>query len=1623
MRSLTDMEIPSFWRQTWALTKKNIIIAVYRKWFSTLLRSLVFPLILQVLLLEIQNFAKDDNKYGVGDPHTIPTLAESMAASSKPLVLVQQPGLGSDFAPVLEKITGPLDSNKLIHLNDEDAIDVTCPVDYHGNSPCFAVVIFNDSPLSGHEGATWNYTIRTDPALDSVAFNVYDTKSTTDQVYLPLQSAVENAMLNLTVSPAFLPYTYVTQEQKDDYSRKTYIALSLYLLSFIYYVTFIPVCQHLTSMIASERETGMSALIDAMGGGVAGPRVLSYVLFFYVLYLPLWIIMGVLYWYLLFPGQSVAVTIWWQILTGWATISNTAYSTAYFKHSNVASLYNSLMPWLLAILAAFSENSAANPPPLAQVVSCSLFFPSMNFIYFFDFIAKAEVAGIRVNFMEAIPKALLDTGNGKGTNWTNIVGPYWLWIILAVQIVVYTGCTVLLERFKHGNNRKRRTFSTDQQATDSHIAIEATGLEKLYKPHWFKKLFCFARDPKTKAVDGLDLISQKHQITCLLGPNGSGKTTTLDMLAGFERPTGGSVNFNALPSQIGICPQRNVLWENLTVYEHLQIWNTLKGKDDNPEVLDQLIEKCDLAAKKHSLAKNLSGGMKRKLQLACMLIGDSTVCLMDEVTSGLDPLSRRSIWNVILSERARRTMILTTHFLDECEVLSDHIVIVTLGKVKCQGTPTLLKNQYGGGYRVHIPKTEDISKIEYPVKEHHDRFICQTPDSKSAAAILGSLKNASDSELYITGPTIEDVFLTVSEEPHTLIGETLEIQPTESERSRVKVPPGEIPLWKSYSQQISALFIKRVQILKNNWWAYLFCLAIPLVATHFINDFLKGYQTPDCNSLISFDSFDSRMAVSNEGVLAVGPPAVNSTIMKTIDATNPYHYDIGQGPFVVDTEVNLVKFIHYYAYNISNGGGIWLSNDTIPLIAHDAMTGQAGATSLLNLVNQVRSNQTVAGYTSNLKSYHQAEGGDSVFYVTVFCLLQALYPSFFALYPTYERRSQVRALQYSNGIRPFSLLFSYWMFDFMFVLVISAGCTALIANAAPWFGIGYVWFIQVLYGLAAILFAYLIALLARSQPAAYAYNVLFLGVMYALSIVTLLIVQRTDGANQRTNDGTAFGLGIIFPIQNLMRGMAISLNMYIVRCRGQTMVTNPGSIYAFGGPIMLLILQIIGLFSLLLWIEGGSFAWVKKTKPTPPPSRAGDIEKTLAGRREDVIAETARVTASETDLLRALHVSKSFGQQPAVEDVSLGLREGEILALLGPNGAGKTTMINMIRGDLTPDTGRIYLEGVDVLHHKRLAQRHLGVCPQFDALDLLTVREHLTFYARCKGVEDPHRAVAYVMSRVGITAHAAKPANKLSGGNMRKLSLAIALLGDPPVLLLDEPSSAMDAASKRVLWRTLEAVAPGRSVLITTHSMEEADALATRAAIVAKKVLAVGTTQALRKTHSNEYHVHLILRSAPLSKPEEMQSLEDWARRTFGGAVRFEGESLGGQVRFIVPTDVAVPGRRTSLSGSQSGNSSSSGSSGSETEAEADRIEVVHAIGEYADEKKQAQVAVAAKHGHATQNFTRFLIETLEAQKEALNVESYSISAATMESVFMKVVKESDAVEHEELNRRKWWQW
>ena len=146
-------------------------------------------------------------------------------------------------------------------------------------------------------------------------------------------------------------------------------------------------------------------------------------------------------------------------------------------------------------------------------------------------------------------------------------------------------------------------------------------------------------------------------------------------------------------------------------------------------------------------------------------------------------------------------------------------------------------------------------------------------------------------------------------------------------------------------------------------------------------------------------------------------------------------------------------------------------------------------------------------------------------------------------------------------------------------------------------------------------------------------------------------------------------------------------------------------------------------------------------------------------------------------------------------------------------------MIGLIRGDARPSDARsdILVKDISILRSRAAARSHLGVCPQFDAMDQMTAIEHLRFYARARGVTDVEHNVDQVLHAVGLAQFKSRMAGKLSGGNKRKLSLGIALMGNPAVLLLDEPSSGMDAASKRVMWRTLSSVSSGRSLVLTTH--------------------------------------------------------------------------------------------------------------------------------------------------------------------------------------------------------------
>jgi ABC-2 type transport system ATP-binding protein len=218
------------------------------------------------------------------------------------------------------------------------------------------------------------------------------------------------------------------------------------------------------------------------------------------------------------------------------------------------------------------------------------------------------------------------------------------------------------------------------------------------------------------------------------------------------------------------------------------------------------------------------------------------------------------------------------------------------------------------------------------------------------------------------------------------------------------------------------------------------------------------------------------------------------------------------------------------------------------------------------------------------------------------------------------------------------------------------------------------------------------------------------------------------------------------------------------------------------------------------------------------------------------------------DVLQVHDLEVRYGSHAAVQGVSFSIRPGEVFGLLGPNGAGKTSTLAAIEGLRPSSGGRVDILGIDPSRSPHRARSCLGVQLQSTAFQSeLTVRELLALYAGLYGVRLTRRDLETRLESMGLAEDAGRRARHLSGGQQQRLSLLIALVHEPPLLLLDEPTSGLDPQSRRTLWKHVETQrAAGRSVLLTTHSMEEAAALADRIAIMVHgRIVAMDAPEAL----------------------------------------------------------------------------------------------------------------------------------------------------------------------------------
>ena len=1600
-------------RQIWTLAYKNILIVLFRHAFTTPLRCFLLPVIFIGFLAYAKSLFIPPSQYGVGTPAPVKSLADALGygGGRNTVAFVNNGYTGGDINNVINTVADQVKAKgKVVQvLAQEEDLLTTCRSSLRGVSSCFAAAVFYGSPTEG-PGGQWNYSLRADGGLGN---SIYTTKSTNDQeIYaIPLQHAIDFAIAaqNTTIDQSALPnqvdeysFTSMTQQQRNDQIRTRYMGGIIEILGVAFFIGIVGVIYQSVGLMASERELGMSQIIDASMPNKRrwepqAIRLLANHIAFDIMFLPGWVAIGLILRYGVFAKSSVGILVLFNILSGLGLSSFSIFGAAFFHKAQLSGIVTTIVSLLLAVLAQVLSNANTG-----AVAILSLLFPPMNYTFFTILMARWERQDVPTNLVKAAPQ-----------NPSRLPGIA-MFIFAIIHILAFPILGAIIERTLYGTASKGRHLSSGMQGSDA--AVQLSGFTKRYKPSWWARNIAtkFGKRKETVvAVDNLNLTIPQGQIMVLLGANGSGKSTTLEAIAGLNTVTSGTVAVDGFGG-LGICPQRNVLWDNLTAFEHVRIFNRLKSTDrsSSDTELHELIAACDLDRKVGAQARHLSGGQKRKLQLSMMFTGGSRVCCVDECSSGVDALARQKLWSILLNERGKRTIIFTTHFLDEADLLSDQIAILSRGSLKAQGSAVELKHRLGGGYRIHVFKTPGDDLVLPPfegvaTKHMVDQIMFTLPDSAQAADFVRSLEAHGIKNYEISSPTIEEIFFNVAEDldamsvPQTVTTDTSgsppsstgklgeEVVVAEDKKSSLEGSSSGLKLQTGKRigllRQAFTLFRKRWTVFQRNYIPYAAAFLIPVIAAGLVTLFLKNFTKPGCSPTDSFSPQDIESLLSQVNYdIAIGPAdKVSPADLARIEATLPGGNSTGGGSGLANlmSSVHAINgtlddFNNYIKANYANvtPGGFFLGDDTDPpTFAFRASVGGdiSLATIIQNAMDTVLLNVSISSQYQAFDTPWVPGIGKTLQLIVYFGLAMAAYPAFFALYPTLERLRNVRQLHYSNGVRSICLWSAYIAFDFIIVLATSVFAIIIFRGASnAWYHIEYLFVVFFLYGIASTLLSYVISLFSRSQLAAFAFAAGGQAVMFLLYFIAYLSVL-TYAPTAKVDDYLLiahFTIALITPAGNLVRALFVALNVFATTCLEQNYIASyPGRITLYGGPILYLIGQSLFLFGILLWWDSGSI-WARIRRKQYKSEDAEEADPL----DDEIAAEVKRVAASPDDGLRVQHITKAYGSNVAVQDITFGVKRGEVFALLGPNGAGKSTTISLIRGDILPShtSGEIYVEDIPISKRRAAARNHLGVCPQVDACDQMTVLEHLRFYARVRGVDNVEHNVREVVRAVGLEPFQLRMAAKLSGGNKRKLSLGIALMGNPSVLLLDEPSSGMDVCAKRVMWRTLASVVPGRSLVLTTHSMEEADALADRAGIMGKKMLALGTSEGLRRKHGDRYHVHLIMKTAPHTPDADMNNVKAWVSDNLPGAA-VEEKTFHGQLRFSVPASRPTPQQFTSDSKS--------------AESSTDAIQS-------ANERDASRSGIGA------------LFTMLDEHKEELGFEYYSVSQTTLDQVFLTIV-------------------
>ncbi|KAM4824068.1 ATP-binding cassette sub-family A member 9 isoform X1 [Urocitellus parryii] len=1051
---------------------------------------------------------------------------------------------------------------------------------------------------------------------------------------------------------------------------------------------------------------------------------------------------------------------------------------------------------------------------------------------------------------------------------------------------------------------------------------------------------------KVEALRGLGLDIYEGQITALLGHSGAGKTTLLNILSGLSAPTSGSVtiynhtlsemaDFETVSKRTGVCPQSNVQFGFLTVRENLRLFAKIKGilPHEVEQEVQRVLQALEMESIQDILAQNISGGQKRKLTFGIAILGDPQVLLLDEPTAGLDPLSRHRMWNLLKERKSDRVILFSTQFMDEADILADRKVFISSGRLKCAGSSLFLKKRWGIGYQLslHLNEMCDPESITSLVKQH-------IPDAKLTAQseerliyILPLETTSKFPDLYrdldrcsnqgienygVSMTTLNEVFLklegksTVDESDignwQQLQGDgakdrgnLVELEQVLTSLYATKKTASGMALWR---QQVCAIAKVRFLMLKKERKSLLTMLF--LFGISFIPQLLEHLFYELYNKSYSW-GLSPNMYFLSPGQQPQDPLTLLLVINKTGSSIDNFIHSLRRQDIALEVD----------AFGTRNGTDEPFYNGAITVLGDEKdhrfsiacntkrlncfpVLMDIISNGLLGIFNSSEHIQTDRStfYEEQMPSEYQYLSGAFFWLPVVACFIP-----YIAMSSIGDYKRKVHSQLWISGLYPSAYWFGQALVDiplyFLILLIMqimdyvfsSEEIIIIIQNLS----------IQVLcsigYVSSLVFLTYVISFIFRNgRKNSGLWSFFFL-------IVTVFTIVAND-LNEYAFLGLLFSTILVPPFT-----MIGSLLIY-----SEISFDSMDSSEASDSPVLFLALLIPYLHCFIFLFVLGCLErnFRRKSMRKDPvfriSPRSGDVSpnpEDPEGEDEDVKIERTRTANAMAILdlpqkpviiascLRKEYAGKKKNcfsrpkKKIATRNVSFCVKKGEVIGLLGHNGAGKSTTIKMITGDTTPTAGQVILKGScggDV-------PGFLGYCPQENVLwPSLTVREHLEVYAAVKGLKkrDASAIITQLVDVFKLQDQLKGPVNTLSEGIKRKLCFLLSILGNPSVVLLDEPSTGMDPEGQQHMWQAIRATFRNseRGALLTTHYMAEAEAVCDRVAImVSGRLRCIGSIQHLKSKFGKDYLLEMKVKT-----PEHVESLHAEILKLFPQAARQE---------------------------------------------------------------------------------------------------------------------------------------